>query len=303
MANVNLNNSAPAAPGGTVNVTWQHDVSGNVSGYVPTVAGPQGPAGASGANGNSVLNGSGAPSSSLGNAGDFYIDTAAKVIYGPKASGSWAGSGTSLIGPQGTTGATGPAGPSPSGSANQVLATPNGSSGTASLRALVAADVPVLNQNTTGTASNVTGTVAIANGGTGATAAAAALSNLVGAWQAWTPTITPFGSMTVTATIVDAQYIVLGALCYFKVRLSPVTIGGTASSDIMISLPVPVVGQNSLADAAIYNGSSYSSGFAYVTASGNSGTGSVVDVAQEAAAVYALNSTTKILVSGFYRVA
>jgi hypothetical protein len=38
--------------------------------------------------------------------------------------------------------------------------------------------IPTLNQNTTGTASNVTGTVAIANGGTGATTAAGALSNL-----------------------------------------------------------------------------------------------------------------------------
>jgi hypothetical protein len=37
---------------------------------------------------------------------------------------------------------------------------------------------PTLNQNTTGTASNVTGTVAIANGGTGATTATAARSNL-----------------------------------------------------------------------------------------------------------------------------
>ena len=44
----------------------------------------------------------------------------------------------------------------------------------------VAADFPTLNQNTTGTAANVTGTVAIANGGTGATTAAAALANLVG---------------------------------------------------------------------------------------------------------------------------
>jgi hypothetical protein len=37
---------------------------------------------------------------------------------------------------------------------------------------------PTLNQNTIGTASNVTGTVAIANGGTGATTATAARSNL-----------------------------------------------------------------------------------------------------------------------------
>jgi hypothetical protein len=36
------------------------------------------------------------------------------------------------------------------------------------------ADVPTLNQNTTGTASNVTGIVAIANGGTNSTATATA---------------------------------------------------------------------------------------------------------------------------------
>lgn len=41
-----------------------------------------------------------------------------------------------------------------------------------------AADVPTLNQNTTGTAANVTGTVAVANGGTGATTAATARTNL-----------------------------------------------------------------------------------------------------------------------------
>jgi len=37
------------------------------------------------------------------------------------------------------------------------------------MSAIQAADVPTLNQNTTGTASNVTGTVAVANGGTGST--------------------------------------------------------------------------------------------------------------------------------------
>ena len=41
-----------------------------------------------------------------------------------------------------------------------------------------AADVPTLNQNTTGTAANVTGVVAIANGGTGASAAGTARTNL-----------------------------------------------------------------------------------------------------------------------------
>ena len=41
--------------------------------------------------------------------------------------------------------------------ANYVYASPNGSSGTGSFRALVAADIPTLNQNTTGTAATVTG--------------------------------------------------------------------------------------------------------------------------------------------------
>lgn len=51
--------------------------------------------------------------------------------------------------------------------ANQFLAAPNGSAGNPGFRAIVAADIPTLNQNTTGTASNVTGIVGSANGGTG----------------------------------------------------------------------------------------------------------------------------------------
>jgi hypothetical protein len=48
----------------------------------------------------------------------------------------------------------------------------------ATLTTIQAADVPTLNQNTTGTSSNVTGTVAIANGGTGQTAKTAAYDAL-----------------------------------------------------------------------------------------------------------------------------
>ena len=65
--------------------------------------------------------------------------------------------------------------------ANTVLAAPNGTAGTPTFRTLVAADIPTLNQNTTGTASNVTGTVAIANGGTGATTRQDAIDALAGA--------------------------------------------------------------------------------------------------------------------------
>lgn len=65
--------------------------------------------------------------------------------------------------------------------ANTVLAAPNGTAGVPTFRALATADIPTLNQNTTGTASNVTGTVAIANGGTGATTRQDAMDALAGA--------------------------------------------------------------------------------------------------------------------------
>ena len=68
--------------------------------------------------------------------------------------------------------------PYASKTANFFLAAPNGTAGAPTFRAIVAADIPTLNQNTTGTAANVTGTVAIGNGGTGATTAPNARTNL-----------------------------------------------------------------------------------------------------------------------------
>jgi len=71
--------------------------------------------------------------------------------------------------------------PYASKTANFVLAAPNGAAGVPTFRAIVAADIPTLNQNTTGTASNVTGTVAIGNGGSGQTTAQAAMNAFAGA--------------------------------------------------------------------------------------------------------------------------
>jgi hypothetical protein len=83
----------------------------------------------------------------------------------------------------------------PFGSQSQafVYAAPSGSAGTPSFRALVASDIPTLNQNTTGTAANVTNTVAVANGGTGATDASTARSNLTAQKTITSGTAAPSG--------------------------------------------------------------------------------------------------------------
>ena len=56
-------------------------------------SGPQGP------RGTSLLNGIGAPSSSLGIEGDFYLNTSNMNLYGPKTGSNW-GSPTDLVGSQ-----------------------------------------------------------------------------------------------------------------------------------------------------------------------------------------------------------
>ena len=130
--------------------------------------------------------------------------------------------------------------PYASKTANYFLASPNGSAGAPTFRAVVAADIPTLNQNTTGTAANitassnstlttlsalslpgsqvsgnisgnaanVTGTVAIANGGTGQTTANTAFNALApsqatnsGKYLTTDGTNTSWGSITAGATI------------------------------------------------------------------------------------------------------
>jgi hypothetical protein len=58
--------------------------------------------------GSPVLAGSGAPTGSLGNIGDLFIDTANKLLYGPKAVGGWPSGPVDLSnGPTGSTGSAG----------------------------------------------------------------------------------------------------------------------------------------------------------------------------------------------------
>ena len=72
-----------------------------------TERGAPGPAGTPG---TQILSGQGAPASSLGSTGDFYIDLAAYRLYGPKTATGW-GTGMALTGASGAQGPSGPTGP------------------------------------------------------------------------------------------------------------------------------------------------------------------------------------------------
>ena len=82
--------------------TWTTGVGGGSSG-----TGPTGSIGPTGPRGTSLLNGTSDPGPTIGIDGDFYINTDDNTIFGPKNGPIW-GSGTSLIGPTGSTGSTGP---------------------------------------------------------------------------------------------------------------------------------------------------------------------------------------------------
>lgn len=88
--------------------------------------------------------------------------------------------------------------------------------------------------------------------------ASTAQSNLLGAWQSWTPVVTPLGSMTASnITVADAQYLRMGPLCFFKFSIT-LTLGGTMDVGIYFSAPVPPVGVNSAVTSLVNQpGNSY----------------------------------------------
>lgn len=158
-----------------------------------------------------------------------------------------------------------------SASQNLVFATPNGSSGTPSIRALVGADIPAITLNTSGN-GGVTSTLPITNGGTGQVTA-----------------LTAFNALSCLTTAGDIIYGGASGSC---TRLaagttSQVLIGGTTPSWGSISLtgalitgilPIASGGTNASA-APNTNGVFYFDGTRYVsTATGGGGTLCLISV-------------------------
>jgi hypothetical protein len=111
------------------------------------------------------------------------------------------------------------------------------------------ADVPTLNQNTTGTASNVTGIVAVANGGTGtATPALVAGTNvsITGTWPNQTINSSNPGG---TVTSVDAT-----VPSFLSISGGPITSSGTlAISYSGTALPIPNGGTGQTTASSAFN--------------------------------------------------
>lgn len=107
--------------------------------------------------------------------------------------------------------------------------------GTGALSIAVAGDFPTLNQNTTGTASNVTGIVAIANGGTGATTASLARTAL-GATTVGSNLFTLTNPSAITFLKVNADNTVTAENAItFRTSIGAGTGNGTVTSASVVS--------------------------------------------------------------------
>ena len=205
-----VNGTLPIANGGTGNTTFTDGqlLIGNSTGNTLTKST------LTAGSGISITNGNGSISIAATNSGTVTSVTGTS----PVVSSGGATPAISLASGYGDT-----QNPYASKTANYVLASPNGSSGAPTFRAIVAADIPTLNQNTTGTASNVTGIVAVANGGTGtSTPSLVAGSNITvsGTWPNQTIAATSSGSGTVTSVAATVP-------SFLSVSGSPVTTSGT----------------------------------------------------------------------------
>lgn len=103
----------------------------------------------------------------------------------------------------------------------------------------------------------------------GITVATPANITLGSGWTTWSPTVTGWVSMTVSGlSVVDAQYLRIGPIVYFKFQAS-MTLGGTASSQVFVTLPISMAGAISCFTAYIKQAAGWLVAYGYADPSGN----------------------------------
>jgi hypothetical protein len=211
-----------------------------------SIIGPTGATGSNGSNGtngNGILNGVVAPTTEGVN-GDFYIDIASFLLYGPKSGGAW-GSGVSLVGPQGVDGD-----PGSNGS--------NGSNGTSSFTYIGYAEDADGNGYETTPGSNRT-YIAFFNSSVSFSPTA---SDFTGLWQAyrgdgdrWTTTSTTSltigtgaQSLTVETLLAYAvgQYVVVSSVASSANRMEGYVTSYDPSSGVLVLNITVIAGSGTL---------------------------------------------------------
>jgi len=188
--------------------------------------------------------------------------------------------------------------PYASKTANFVLAAPNGSAGVPTFRAVVAADIPTLNQNTSGSAASLSATLAIASGGTGQTTANTAFNALApsqtsnsGKYLTTDGTNTSWG--TVSAGSGTVTSVAATVPSFLSITGSPVTTSGTlAISYSGTALPIANGGTNSTATPTS-GGVGYGTGTAHAYSSAGT-TGQVLTSNGSSAPTWATASSDTV---------
>jgi hypothetical protein len=177
--------------------------------------------------------------------------------------------------------------PYASKTANFVLAAPDGTAGVPTFRALVATDVPTLNQNTTGTAAGLSATLAIGSGGTGLATTPTNGQLLIGNGTGYTLaslsagsgiTITPgAGTITIDATAGGGGTVTsvgMSVPAFLSISGSPITTSGTLAVGLSgTALPVANggTGQTTFTDGELLIGNSTGNTLTKATLSAGSG--------------------------------